>query len=139
MFEWKPEYTSGIEEVDRQHQKLFVLAGDLYDIAKRRDGYDYYDEIVQVFSELSDYTVYHFRYEEEMMKKHGYGLKELAAHCGEHDAFIQKMKKVAAEDLDKRQQQVVMDVVMFAVDWIEQHILGSDRKYADYHHASQRK
>jgi hemerythrin len=133
MFEWKPEYTSGIDEVDRQHQKLFVLAGDLYDIAKRKDGYDYHDEITQVFGALSDYTVYHFRYEEELMKQHGYSLRELAAHCTEHDNFIQKMKKVAEEDLDKKQQQVLMDVVMFAVDWIEKHILGSDRRYAAYH------
>ena len=133
MFEWKPAYTSGIEEVDRQHRQLFVLAGDLYDIARRKDDYDYHDEIVRVFNELSDYTVYHFRYEEELMKKHGYELRELAAHCTEHDAFIQKMKKVAAEDIDKKQQQVVMDVVMFVVDWIEKHILGSDRQYATYH------
>ena len=133
MFEWKQNYASGIDEVDRQHQKLFALAGDLYDIAKRKDEYDYHDEIVEVFGALSDYTVYHFQYEEKMMKEQGYGLRELAEHCMEHDNFVKKMQKVAQEDLDKAQRQVVMDVVLFAVDWIEKHILGSDRKYAEFH------
>ena len=133
MFEWKPEYASGIEEIDRQHQKLFVLASDLYDIASRKDGFDYHDEILEVFNALSNYTVYHFQFEEQLMKQHGYNLKDLAAHCTEHDNFINKMKKVAQEDLDKMQRKVLMDVVLFVVDWIEKHILGSDRKYVTYH------
>lgn len=133
MFEWKTEYANGIDEIDRQHQKLFALAGDLYDIASRKDGFDYHDEILEVFGALSDYTVYHFQFEEQLMKQQGYDFKELVAHCTEHDNFINKMKKVAREDLDKTQQKVLMDVVLFVVDWIEKHILGSDRKYAAYH------
>lgn len=133
MFDWKPEYNSGISEIDKQHKKLFALADELYDIANRRDGFDYHDEIIRVFDELSDYTVYHFQYEEALMKQAGYGFQELVAHCAEHEKFVQKIKKIAQQDLDGKQTQVLLDIIMFAVDWIEKHILGSDRKYAQYY------
>lgn len=133
MFDWKAEYNSGINEVDNQHRKLFALADELYDIVNRKDSFDYHDEIQRVFCELSDYTVYHFQYEEKLMKQAGYDFHTLVAHCTEHDEFIRKIKKVAQDDLDKKQRQVVLDVIMFVVDWIEKHILGSDRKYAEFH------
>jgi len=34
MFEWKPEYSVQIPEIDAQHQKLFALAGELHTFLK---------------------------------------------------------------------------------------------------------
>jgi len=132
MFDWKPEYSLNITEIDKQHRQLFKLAADLYDIAKLNDGFDHYDDIVKVFKELSDYTVYHFGYEEKLLEKYLFDPQEIKTHKFEHGAFVMKMMKIQQEDLDKNQKKILMDVIMFAVDWIEKHIMQTDKKYSGF-------
>ncbi|WP_425059513.1 Bacteriohemerythrin [Sporomusa carbonis] len=132
MFDWKNNYSCNIAEIDKQHKQLFHLASQLYDIAKASDDYDYYDEIVRIFNELSDYTVYHFKYEEQLMDDYGYDSEETKRHKFEHAAFVAKMIQLQKEDLDKKQKKILMDLIMFATDWIEKHILHSDMKYKDF-------
>lgn len=131
MFAWKDEYSCGIAAIDAQHKQLFVLANELHRIATAKDGYDHYDEILGVFHKLEDYTVYHFGFEEQLMEDCNFAAQSVKEHKMEHGAFIWKLRKVAAEDLDKGEKKVVLDVIMFAVDWIEKHILHTDMKYKD--------
>lgn len=135
MFDWKQEYSCNVSEIDNQHKKLFELAAELYEIANRKDDYDHYDEIKQIFKKLSDYTVYHFDYEEKLMDKHQFDAREILMHKLEHGAFVKKMIKIQNEDLDKNQQKVLMDIIMFVVDWIEKHILNTDKKYTQHFNA----
>lgn len=132
MFDWKPEYSLNIAEIDKQHKQLFKLAADLYEIAKLNDGFDHYDDIVRVFQELSDYTVYHFGYEEKLLAQYGYDQEEMKRHKFEHGAFVMKMTKIQQQDLDKNEKKILMDVIMFAVDWIEKHIMRTDKKYSGF-------
>jgi len=132
MFVWKNEYSCNIAEIDIQHKRLFELAGDLYVIATAKDNVDYYDDICRIFKELSDYTVYHFGYEEQLMEQHGYDLAEYRAHKWEHAAFVTKIQKIQESDLDLNQRKVLMDIIIFAVDWIEKHILATDKKYSEF-------
>ncbi|MGI6092683.1 MAG: hemerythrin family protein [Veillonellaceae bacterium] len=132
MFDWKPEYNLNIAEIDKQHKRLFELAGQLYDIAKAKDGYDYYDEINRIFGELRDYTVYHFGYEEKLLAQYGYDDQETKLHKLEHGGFVNKIIQVSKQDLDKNEKQILLDVIMFAVNWIEKHILHTDKKYSEF-------
>lgn len=136
MFVWKEEYGCGIIEIDTQHKRLFELVSELHGIASIKDGYDHYDDIMRVFQELSDYTVYHFSYEEQLMEQNGYDPAQLRAHKWEHVSFISKMKQLQDADLDSNQRKVLMDAIMFAVDWIEKHILTTDRQYATFFKAA---
>lgn len=132
MFEWKSEYSLNIAEIDKQHKRLFELIGQLYQIAKVDDGYDHYDEIKAVFNELSDYTVYHFGYEEKLLAQYNYDSHETKIHKLEHGGFVNKMVKVGQQDLDKNEKKILLDVIMFAVEWIEKHILLTDKKYSEF-------
>lgn len=132
MFEWKPEYSCNAEDIDLQHKKLFHLIGELYDITKEKDGFDHYDDITRIFQELSDYTVYHFGYEEKLLEQYQFDAAALKMHKLEHGAFVHKLLHVQKEDLDKNENKILMEVIMFAVEWIEKHILATDKQYSEF-------
>lgn len=132
MFEWKEAYGCQIEAIDVQHRRLFELAAELYEITKLQDGFDHYDDISRIFQALSDYTVYHFTYEEELLALHGFPEEALRAHKWEHAAFVAKLLQIQQQDLDEAQDKVLRDIIIVAVDWIEKHILDTDMEYVAF-------
>ncbi len=132
MFEWKQNYSCNVEVIDTQHKKLFKLIDELYQITTLNDNVDHYDEIKDIFNELAEYTIYHFSEEEQLLKKHNYEAFDFKIHQLEHTTFVNKIAKVQEEDLDKNQTKIVFDVMMFAADWIENHILFTDMKYKQF-------
>jgi len=129
IFKWKDSYSTGIEEIDRQHQRLFEIGGEIYNLATLKDGQDHYDDIMALLLSLKDYTVYHFGYEESLMKKYNY--KDLENHKKQHETFVEKLNEIEAQDIDSKQKMVVLDILDFIVSWISNHIIGSDLKYKD--------
>lgn len=126
MFEWDQRYSVEIEEIDRQHRKLFELLNELY--AAMQDGHA--NEVIgKVLERLVDYTVYHFAYEEKLFSLHGY--PEDAAHRAEH-AQLTSQAKALAERLKSGQGDVPMATLKFLYDWLSRHILGSDKRYAPF-------
>lgn len=132
MFEWRDQYSCNIAEVDKQHKHLFQLAEDLHELLKAGEKFDRYDEIQKVLGDLADYTVYHFGYEEKLLKEYGFDAGEFRLHEAEHIAFVNKIKHLMNQDIDKDQHKVLMDALMFAVNWIEKHILDTDKKYMGF-------
>ncbi len=127
IFKWKDNFSTGIEEIDKQHKRLFEIGGDIYNLATLKDGQDHYDEIMTLLRGLKDYTVYHFGFEESLMEK--YNFSELEKHKEQHKMFVEKLVEVETQDIDVRQQKVILDILDFVINWISSHILGSDFKY----------
>lgn len=133
MILWKDSFSCHVASIDAEHQHLFKLVGDLFDIAKNaKDGYDVYDDLQNVFNQLTDYTITHFAHEERMMDEFGYDRVETARHKEEHAAFVQKVQQIGKYDLDKMQHKAIMETATFAVNWIEKHILGTDHRYSAF-------
>lgn len=130
MLKWKDEYSCNIKEIDNQHKKLFEIGGRIYYAASVNDGYDHYDEISDVIKELLDYTVYHFKYEEDLFSRYQY--PDLETHKIEHDFFVKKIRKIAGKDLEKGQYDTVLEMVDFVAGWIAGHILKSDFAYRGF-------
>lgn len=130
MFKWREEYSCNIEEIDKQHKRLFELGRELYSLVVLDDGYDHYDDIMNILNELKRYAAYHFNYEEELMIKYDFpGFDEQKFT---HDAFVRKIKKFEGSDLEGQQKKVLLEVLEFTANWIEKHILKSDMQYKDY-------
>lgn len=127
---WKENYSCNIEEIDNQHKKLFEIGDELYNLINLKDGIDRYDEIVTIVRKLKDYTIYHFQYEEKLLKE--YEFEGLYENSKEHDEFVKKIIELEHKDIDQGQKQVSLDMVLFIADWIEKHILGIDMQYKDY-------
>jgi hemerythrin len=130
LFAWRNSFSTNVQDIDDQHKKLFEIGGRLYDIAAAKDGYDHYDEITEVLDELKAYTIYHFGFEEEMMREQGYQNYDI--HKIEHDFFIKKIKKLENKDLDENQDESVMEMIKFVADWITSHILKTDLQYREF-------
>lgn len=130
IFRWRDSFSTGISEIDLQHRKLFELGSRIYELAGLNDGYDHYDEIMAIIGELKDYTVYHFNYEEELMRK--YGFEKLDSHKIEHDFFVKRLDRLLRKDIDSEQEEALMDMIKFTADWISSHILGTDMDYRDF-------
>ena len=130
MIKWKDDFSCNIAEIDHQHKKLFEIGGRIYYAASINDGYDHYDEIMGIVHELVEYTVYHFKYEEDLLLKHGYS--EFEAHKIEHDFFIKKVRKIAGKDFESSQYDTILELVNFVSNWIAEHILKSDFAYKSF-------
>lgn len=129
MIKWKDEYRLGIEVIDEQHAKLFEIAGEAYDIMKDYFSIDKYDHVVAIMDELKDYAVYHFETEEQYMQSIGY--RKFLSHKVQHDDFVQKVASIDLRKIDENPEQYLLGILDFIVSWIDQHILGQDKLFAE--------
>jgi len=126
MIKWKDDYKIGVPEIDEQHEKLFEICERAYELLKNDIFLDKYDKIVQILEELKEYTIYHFSFEEEYMKRIGY--KKLLSQKVYHNDFIEKINTIDLKLIDQKQDAAIMEVLDFVLKWIENHILLEDKK-----------
>jgi hemerythrin len=126
LFSWDSKYTVNIGEIDRQHRKLFELFNELYEAMQQGHG----DEVTaRVLALVVDYTYYHFAYEEQLLREYGYA--EEKAHRTEH-AKLTEQAMALTRKLQGGQSDVALGTLKFLCDWLNNHILGSDRKFAPF-------
>ncbi len=124
--EWKESYSCNIEIIDQQHKELIELGNQLYQIAMNKDLVEQKEQVKQVFQKLKIYTLEHFSYEEELMIAHGY--KGYDLHKAEHEGFIEMLnEKVLHFGFTPSE---IVDMILFFMDWIGNHIIISDQMYA---------
>jgi hemerythrin len=128
MIEWTEEYAVGVKDIDDQHRRLFEIADQAYTLLRKDLQTDKFDRIVEIFEELKDYTVYHFNFEESYMA--GIGYPKILSHKVEHSDFIEKVNGVDYRQIDDNQNQYLMEILNFVVDWIKSHIKERDKKIA---------
>ncbi|EKQ55025.1 MULTISPECIES: bacteriohemerythrin [unclassified Clostridium] len=125
MYEMKEEYKIGIEHIDEQHKKLFELADKAYMLLKDEFALDKYDKIVGILDELKDYTIFHFKSEEEYMESINY--KRLFTQKIEHDKFIKTLEEIDYKHIDANQDDSLVKILNFLNDWLTEHILKTDK------------
>ncbi|HWI81989.1 bacteriohemerythrin [Ramlibacter sp.] len=126
LFVWDAKYTLNIAEIDAQHQRLFALFNELYDAMQQGRGNDI---VGQVLADVVDYTGYHFATEERLLRQYGY--PEAASHHVEH-ASLSEQANGLRKKLDGSQGEVALATLKFLCDWLNRHILGSDKKFAPF-------
>ncbi len=126
MFEWKPEYSVQIPDIDTQHQRLFALAGELHAALGEGKAKTVLD---QCLDRLVDYTKIHFAAEEQLMAQYKY--PEAAAHKIEHDKLAGQVINLQ-ERFRGGGKTVSFSLMVFLKNWLEQHIACSDQKYSAY-------
>ena len=125
MIKWKDDYKIGVEEIDEQHKRLFEIANRAYELLEDKFCIDKYSKIVDILEELNDYTVYHFKTEEEYMM--GIGYKRFLSQKVEHDEFVKKLSDIDFDKIDEDQNKYILGILDFAVNWIAEHILTKDK------------
>lgn len=126
MLKWKDEYSIGIEKIDNQHKHLFEIGNRAYALLNDEFKVDKYDHIVEIVEELKEYTLYHFKSEEEYMKSISY--KGYLNQKAQHDYFVGKINEVDLHKIDENQDAYLKDLLALIFEWILKHILEEDKK-----------
>ena len=134
-------YKTGITLIDDEHRCLFEIIKETNDLIHEEFLHDKYDEIVRLITKLRDYTEFHFSDEEALMTRIQY--PGLDAQKRAHSAFIERLVEIDLNDLDEmddHQQEYLLDLIQFLLDWLTNHILACDQKIGEYmreHHLSE--
>lgn len=126
MLEWKEEYSIGVETIDQQHRQLFKIGNKIYDLLENYMLDDKYDKIASIILQLKEYTIYHFKCEEEYMLEIKY--PRYFSQKVEHDDFIDKIESIELDKMDENQNQFIRELMIFIFDWVLNHILQSDKQ-----------
>lgn len=119
---WTNIYETSVQEIDNQHKKLVGMINTLFDSITVKDRQDILNK---TFTELVNYTIYHFNFEEDMMLKSGY--RAFQNHKNEHSCFVEKVNYYAAK-LDINDNKELLEVINFLKDWLLKHILVVDKQ-----------
>jgi len=120
--EWHPSLSLGDETLDAQHQVLFRSARKFLDAAASGASKEDVDRLLRF---LEDYAEVHFRFEESLMRAHGY--PGLDAHAWEHEQFIRRLR---AEGPEARSGTpgAVRTLAELVRAWLARHVGGSDQR-----------
>jgi hemerythrin len=124
LIEWNKSLSLDIAEIDAQHQQLVKLINDLHTAMIERKPRESLGEIIDG---LIAYTKSHFATEEKYFIEFGYN--ESVAHKVLHKEFVNKVATFK-KDFEGQKIMLSMEVMGFLKDWLIEHIMGQDRKYA---------
>lgn len=122
-FEWKKEYSVGVEMFDEQHKVFFRIVNDLYEAITTGKEKDILDEI---FRQLIHYTEFHFESEEHYFDEFHYEdtVEHKKAHVELCRQIAELKEKKERQDLDNP-----YELLDFLENWLVDHIMGMDKKY----------
>jgi len=126
MFEWKPEYSVGVAQIDAQHKQLFEMAADLH---KAMLSGQAKSALASLLARLVSYTRSHFATEEGLMQSSHYS--GYAHQKAEHDALTQKVMAFQ-KDFEAGRVAVSVEILQFLGGWLREHIGVTDRKFGAY-------
>lgn len=124
--QWSDKLSVGVQSIDAEHKKLISLVNELnqHILVGNRDA-----AAGNALAGLIDYTVTHFKNEENLMIKHGY--PGYAGHKVEHENLTAKV-------LDFKERYVsgktgfTIELIKFLQDWLINHIEGTDMAYKKF-------
>jgi hemerythrin len=126
LLTWSTEYSVEVESIDQQHQKLFAMLNELHDAMKAGKGTQ---TAPRILKKLVEYACEHFALEEALMAQANY--PDLARHKAEHDKLTSEVAKLM-QDVESGKTVLSMKLLQFLRNWLQDHILGCDKKYVSY-------
>jgi len=126
---WRKSLETGNVTVDRQHKEIFRLVQDVLDA----DAFsDRKEKIESSLNFLSAYAVRHFQTEEALMTESSYPGYD--NHKAQHVNFVKAVSDfMEAYKTDGSSVGVSDTVSGFVVEWLNEHIMGSDREMAAFY------
>ena len=126
--EFTPSLLTGNEMIDGHHKELFKRSNDLFEAIENNAGKE---KVAEVLGFLAEYTKFHFSAEEELMGEINY--PKAGVHKKAHADLINVVKELSyelnSEGVSAEFEEKVYEKV---VDWLYNHIKGSDQELAQY-------
>lgn len=126
LMTWKDEYSVNIKTIDLQHKKLIDILNQIYEASRVGKG----KEVVErILSDLVTYTKVHFATEEEFFKRFAY--PRYLQHKDEHDKLTNQVVEFQ-QQYEAGRATLSIELMQFLKDWLNGHILGTDKKYTEF-------
>ena len=126
VINWSDQLATGLDDVDVQHRKLIDIINKLAGL-QACDAAS--DELIAVYDDLKNYTLYHFGYEEDLMNAWPVDGANKAAHVNAHRGFIERIDKID-ELISSHPSYVIDHLLAFLVKWLIHHISDVDKRMA---------
>jgi len=123
---WDDKLSVGIAMIDDDHKKLINLINNLQTAVLYPTGETYER---QALKEVVDYTVYHFKREEELMQKYDY--PDFEAHKKTHHAMISKVGEFM-DAYENNRDATINELTLYLKTWLIKHIAGTDQQYSEF-------
>ncbi len=123
---WTHELSIGNEDIDNDHNKLLDIFNDLVELIEYKKDRQ---EFAKILTKLTDYSLNHFKKEEEYMRKMDYPF--LSEHKNYHRDFIYKVAMYNV-NLLKTNPPDPKEIISFLEEWWTNHILIHDFDYEHF-------
>jgi hemerythrin len=125
--EWGTSFSVNNDEIDAQHKTWIRTLNTLHDSMISDEDEDTIEVITASLEAMISYTRFHFKFEEEYMRKINY--PNLSDHLKLHENFIARLCEY---DNDMRNGDLVLGtrIIKTMQEWLIEHILTEDKKYA---------
>lgn len=128
MIKWKDAYVVGIKSIDADHARLFDILNEIEQSISSLKK----QPLSPLLEKLEKYAETHFKDEQKHMIKNNYPKDKFEVHRKEHELFIKNIKEIE-DKADSTLTFVTMSNIMnYLKDWVIEHILGTDREFADF-------
>ncbi len=126
FYPWTEKLSVGIPGIDKQHKELVRMINQLHDAMSSGKTNQVLGKIIRG---LVDYTKFHFGTEEKIFDKINYPFK--ASHKMEHNKFVKEVVDFQ-KAFESGGLMLSLKVMNFLKDWLNNHIMGTDKKYVPY-------
>ena len=127
LIRWEPNMSVGVAILDEDHKRIMRMINKLYAAMLEGKGKEVLADI------LHDLTVYiniHFEAEEGYFELTGY--PGAAEQRRQHQDMIRKTMEAKQKFKENESSVSPLEVMDFLKDWWIDHIMNSDRKYAEH-------
>ncbi len=126
-FVWTSDLDTGIEVIDSQHRQIVNYINEIHDAIDRSDE----SLVYSVLDRLTEYTISHFTFEENLMELAKYPL--FPDHKMVHESFTARVRQYHDQvsrtgDVFTTARQVMVDLQV----WLIRHIKREDANYVKY-------
>ena len=123
ILNWVPELETGIAEIDTQHKRILDYINRLYELRQTHDRVG----LGEVISEMVDYTMSHFAFEESMIESAVYMFA--GPHKRVHELFTRKVAEMQSRF--EGGEDVTEELHGMLSRWLFNHIRNEDHGYID--------
>ncbi len=122
--QWAEEFSIGVAEIDQQHM---ILVDCISLIEEAVGTQARWSAVHASLGRLADFARVHFAVEESLMRILEYPEQE--KHAEQHRQFSYELMALQEKSL---KADVSGEMITFLGKWLHDHILSSDRHYAEY-------
>lgn len=135
-FDWKPDMSCGIKEIDSQHKQLLSIGRDIEQLIQTdcigiRDK-----QLLDIICQLRDFCGYHFYHEESLMDTFPY--RKAKEHKAAHETITKMLTGIDMPALKKEPLKELSKIRDEVQHQIFEHVLGIDMDFAKEYLAHQK-